>query len=450
MVLNPTSVLAASALIAALFCWEWVAARRLGLGRAGAAFAAVGCAGSGIALLVAHAGAGPAAAVLARLGPPGFDLVAVGTVLVAAGAIAWARARSRALVSTTAGHAGERAGDHAEHRVDDRADAAVAGHHVTHHVDDRAGEISRAIGFALVVAAVALVLTRRGLPEQAYEVALPEADGLRIPWLAAPIAALALSSLAASTGRLRARGAIACASCVLALIAIGAPGFHGLAAAAAESAGWIALIAAFAASSGLALLAADALESAPRGARQAGGLAFALLIALAASQPLASGAPLGGDPDDELVAFDTRPAQRVERTTAVEGRVSADLGADELRLVIQPTFEGGGAARVLAPELGPARDGWKSFASGPVDLGPLPPGSWRFDVEVLRRGEDGVLSTIGRRTASLARVGRVSPRWVGVFAIAAALFTLFVLTGTRWRWLAAVLAAACSAAAIRS
>ncbi len=415
MDLNPSSALAAAALIAALLCLEWVAARRLGLGRAGAACAAVGCAGSGIALLVAHVGADPAAGVLAQLGPTGFDLVAVGTVLIAAGAIAWARGRAPA----------------AEGRA-----------------DERAGELSRAIGFALIVAAVALVLARRGLPERAFQVALPAAHGLRIPWLAAPIAALALAGLASASGRLRARGAIALASSALALTAIGAPGFHGLAAAAQESAGWIALVAAFAASSGLALLAGDALESAPRGARLAGGLAFAALIALSASQPLESGAPRGGDPDDELVVFTARPAQHVVGSTSVDGRVHADLDADELRLVIAPLADDGAPSRVLSLELGPALDGWRPFASGPVDLRSLPPGPFRFGVEVLRSRPDGVLSTIGRRTASIAQVSRGTPTFVMGFAIAAAFAALFVPPVTRWRWLAAVLAAACSALAI--
>jgi hypothetical protein len=102
-------------------------------------------------------------------------------------------------------------------------------------------------------------------------------------------------------------------------------------------------------------------------------------------------------------------------------------------------------------ELRGVADGWRSFASGPIDVGALQPGSWRFDVEILRRGgHGGGLTTIGRRTAAIAQIRHGNPAFVTAFAMAAAFAALFVLSGTRWRWLAAALAAACSVLALLS
>ncbi len=297
----------------------------------------------------------------------------------------------------------------------------------------------RAVGFALLSAAVALVLTRLGLPDSARALAFPD-PGAWTPraWVATPVLALALASLASGSGVLRAR-----ATCV----ALGFGCLPLALAAETENAGgapfgWLANAGAVAVAVPLlALSAGDALEGAARGARICAAAALLALSALALAPPPSEPPALRGDPDDELVAFTERPDG--SSGLRVAGTLHAAVPAAGARLRLEPVdalgAPGAGAAHTFDLRFEARAGGGHAFRCGAPDLGAVEPGLWRFDVEIL--GADGTV--LGRRTAGVAQVTRRA--WPGAtLALALSLVALLVLPGTRARGLAALLSAAVS------
>ncbi len=261
------------------------------------------------------------------------------------------------------------------------------------------------------------------------------------PWIAAPIALLALAAcFSAAKPAMARRGLCIALGIVALLLALGAPGVSdlyrqlpliGLAAPVRFS-----LVSALC----LSLLAGEALERAPKIARTAAVSSIAVLALFALCQTRLG--PLDEslrkfDPNDGVVEFSARPGRELGAESAVRGWVHPGLAFATAELSVErvPAALPIDAPRSIPVELSQAPlgadrasvEGATHFRASRLWLEHLPEGHWRFRLRLL--DEQGAL--IGDRvvaTSSLER--RLAPAASSaVYWLCAALFVLGLAPG---------------------
>lgn len=270
-------------------------------------------------------------------------------------------------------------------------------------------------------------------------------------WVAAVVFALSIASFFAHAGPLRRRGVVQGLALLALLLAIGAPGvahlwrlvpFFGLA-----STSGAACVAALC----LSLLAGEALDAAPRGARRAAALAFVALVSIALlARPHAPPA-YAADPPEEYFACTSRPELVwTAGGASIAGFVAVALPCDELVLRCERLDDRGRVERAnvksMPLALQPAdANGKRAFKSETLALEDFAPGTWRFALDVFVRGSDGQLARTGSRDVAYSHVApalQMTPASMAMTMLA--FLVVLFLAGTRSRlaWLVVVLAIA--------
>jgi len=322
---------------------------------------------------------------------------------------------------------------------------------------ERPPGIAASIGLGLLLAVCAgLLLSRSGLAS-ARLFLWPDALGSggtyrgsgqfleqASAWIAAPIAVLALASVLrpsrADDRGMRRRATCMALGILALLLALCAPGVRevyahlpliGLAATVR-----FALVSALC----LSLLAADALERAPRSARIAAVTCFAVLALLALRHTSLEGLEDGSrtrDPNDGVVEFTQRPARDIQGTAQLSGWIDPGLAVFGADLLVEsvPASADGPPAQVVPVELSRATSkseveapaGATFFRSSCLWLQHLPEGHWRFTLRL--QDEHGGL--LGTRIASTSTLQRplVPTLQTIVFWSLAALFVLGLSPG---------------------
>lgn len=378
----------------------------------------------------------------ALLAPSGVDLFALGAVLVALGLAAWfARLTQAAAEPARLGR-----------------DAAVA-----------------AVGLALGLGGMALLIRRRGLGEGAPLLLVPDlygapgmAGGYRgggtyvesaSAWIALAALGLALAAALSARGVLRRRRVVIACGLAALLLALELPGVLDL----YRHAPLVGLGATerFASVSALmlALLAGEALQAAPRAAR----LAAALTLAVLGGGALWREAPVPLPPElipvvqeDELFGLVVAPAAELTaESLMLEGWLHPELPITRGSLTVQ-RLDGAGrpdpgacfsapldlfdaptpAARAAAPERAArAPAGARFFRPSYVAFSWLEPGVWRFAVDFFTDASGE--TPVATRVVAVSRVER--PRGVerSTLALGAAALLLIALLparpGPRWQ-----------------
>jgi len=301
------------------------------------------------------------------------------------------------------------------------------------------------IGLASALCGLYLLLRARGLPRAAELVlahdlyGAPDAGGFRgtgsyvesaSGWLPLVVLAFAGAGLLSREGRMRRRGLIAALGVGALLLCVQSPGLLELyrhvplvGLGATVRLGAVSALM-------LALLAADALDSAPRSARVAAALALLVLLGSLFLPRTAGSLPADlprGPAQDEIVVFTSYPGERVQGAGApIAGWVHPALDFDAARLRIErlnARGEPSGEAWHLPCDLSqaafsgappasgsePAPPGARHFFASQLQWNRLAPGAWRFTLE-LARTRAGETQLLGERLARVC-VLELEPAW---------------------------------------
>jgi hypothetical protein len=338
-----------------------------------------------------------------------------------------------------------------------------------------------ALGVALGVGGAALLLVGRGLPEPAALALVPDrlgapgdgAGGYRgagtfveaaSGWVAFPALAFALASWLAPNGRMRRRGLVAGLGLFALLLTIEVPGLL-------DVVRYVPLVGLGAtvrlgavASLMLALLAGDALQSAPRACRYAAAMALVPLALLALGtrqpEPVAEGVPTTPE-TDELFGLALAPGGELDGVRAeVEGWLHPELAVDRARVRVE-TITSDGTALASQPLDAPLvfRDGPSELVrrEAPAAVDAAPPGArWfhapylvlgfleaghqRFTIDFFAAGVDEPVASRLAGVATIRRGANRSAVTLAMIGLGLALLCLPRVTSGRGAWFVPALA----------